>query len=434
MSKNLTLQKHYNWMIFVYIAFLPLAMYPDGRSFNVALSKFVIQAIMAIIYIAFVFPKRGLHFLDTIEDKFLFGYFAWLCLSTIFAENIGLAILGSTARRDGLITFVFYMIAYAVGKNAVINRNVIRAVFISSVVISIYAIIQFFHLDPEFLQLYPDSWKGLAFSTMGNPNFLASYLVLVLPVGPYLAIKGKKWLALPGFAIVLFALFCTRTRGAWIGAVIGLITFLVLIVMRMEKKRAIALLLLIVLFSGAILVFFNYISGGVLFAKIHQTIVDIKRVKANSYDVRTVGTNRYYVWTKLIPLIKERPIVGYGVENMGTIMHQRYKTVIEKDFGKFLNWDKAHNEYLNILISSGIPSLILYLGFVISAIVKGVRKRRQGCEMIILFLSSVAGYLVQAFFNIQMVSVFYVFMAMLGILSSHHTCPNQADATLSKVD
>ena len=42
--------------------------------------------------------------------------------------------------------------------------------------------------------------------------------------------------------------------------------------------------------------------------------------------------------------------------------------------------------------------------------------------MILPFFAAAAGYLVQALFNIQMIMVYYFFMAVLGILSSQVFC------------
>ncbi|NLB21284.1 MAG: hypothetical protein GX829_10830, partial [Clostridium sp.] len=77
----------------------------------------------------------------------------------------------------------------------------------------------------------------------------------------------------------------------------------------------------------------------------------------------------------------------------------------------------AHNEYLNIGVSSGIFALVVYLFFIFFVLKKALRRMRSN-PAYVPFIAAIIGYLVQAFFNIQVVMVYYVFFAYLGIVSS----------------
>ncbi len=98
-------------------------------------------------------------------------------------------------------------------------------------------------------------------------------------------------------------------------------------------------------------------------------------------------------------------------------MNENFRPQIIYDFGRYMNWDKAHNEYLNIAVSSGIPSLIFYLAFLRRTLKKGYGKL-QSHPAYVPLMASVTGYLVQALFNIQVVMVYYVFLAFIGLLSA----------------
>ena len=52
---------------------------------------------------------------------------------------------------------------------------------------------------------------------MGNPNFLGSYLVLLIPIAMHLFIVKSKKYASAIFCALLYCLLCTMTRGAWLG-------------------------------------------------------------------------------------------------------------------------------------------------------------------------------------------------------------------------
>jgi putative inorganic carbon (HCO3(-)) transporter len=78
-------------------------------------------------------------------------------------------------------------------------------------------------------------------------------------------------------------------------------------------------------------------------------------------------------------------------------------------------FDKAHNEYLQIAYASGIPALLVYLSLVFT-VIKTSFKNLNNNPLMIPLLCGVIGYLVQAFFNISVVSVAYIYWIFLGAL------------------
>ena len=87
--------------------------------------------------------------------------------------------------------------------------------------------------------------------------------------------------------------------------------------------------------------------------------------------------------------------------------------------------DKAHNEYLQIAVTTGILSLIAYLVFIwfvctslLKKYIKNVKKKRRLDNdniMIIAVAASLVSYLVQAFGNISIIGVAPLFWGMLAI-------------------
>ena len=81
--------------------------------------------------------------------------------------------------------------------------------------------------------------------------------------------------------------------------------------------------------------------------------------------------------------------------------------------------DKAHNEYLHIAVTTGIPSLLVYLTLIAQIVLKGLF-RLKNCKIMLLLLSSVIGYMTAAFFIISVVSVAYVYWIFLGLLAGNN--------------
>lgn len=402
-------------LLFCVMVLLPLVMYPDGTRFNIARSKSLVLALIMIIYIITCFKSKSFSLeLEAVENKFLWIYLLLLVIASFFAHNVARAFLGSPARLDGILSFLGYITAYYLARRIGVRAVLLKAAMISSLLVCGLAILQFFELDPGFLQLYPNSWKGFAFSTFGNPNFLASYLVLMLPVGLYFYFYKNKWWGLLSYAVVFFSLLCTETRGAWIGAAFGISTLLIFMLLQ-RRKISNRKVLVVVVLSLLVMVLFSFSSDHALLKELFSLYDDVETVITHPEDAKNAGTNRFYVWQKSMQLIREKPLLGFGPENMSYAMREHFHDEIVQEFGKYLNWDKAHNEYLNIAVSSGIPSLLVYLGFVGTCLIKGFSRRSN--PLFMLLLSMAVGYLVQAFFNIQMVSVYYMFFVVLGFLS-----------------
>ena len=111
---------------------------------------------------------------------------------------------------------------------------------------------------------------------------------------------------------------------------------------------------------------------------------------------------------------------------MQLAMRKFFYDDVVAEIGRYLNYDKAHNEYLNIAVTSGLPSLAVYLAFVVSSM-KDAAKKLARPEIETLFIAVVI-YLVQAFFNISVPNTGYLFWLFLGLLSREGMGKNRARA------
>lgn len=409
-------QKTINILHIVSVALIPLAAFPYKGSFNVLNSKLYslyLFSILAIIALFFM-SKTNLRTKIELDEKFFLIYILYVLAATFFALNKEVAIFGSTYRKDGLLVLLIYFLVFLIAKRAKkTSKLALNLSLASSVFIALFAISQFFKFDPEFLRVYSGSWDGVAFSLFGNPNFLSSYLVIIIPISLYYYIEQEKLYGIVSFSILFLALLCTNTRGGWLAILISIILYFIMTIKKAKKyKKRWFIVFLVIIF---ILMFFLYATNFQFLKRFVSPIVDLKELVVNK-DM-SAGSNRVYVWDKTIKLIKEKPIFGYGLDNMYIAMDMKYRDIITNDFGRYRNWDKAHNEYLNIAVSSGIPSLLIYLSFIFIIIYNGINNMKRSSLHRALFISLIT-YLIQAFFNIEMLTVFYLFMAFAGLLSS----------------
>lgn len=434
MRRDIDATKVNNFLLYLILGLVPLIVIPINGTLQTAWSKLGFLLVISLVFIYLSIKKRNkiIFMENTMENRFFAGYYILVFISVIRSIDPMISLVGSKYRHDGFIALLAYGFAYLIARNAKkIERHLFPIVSITSVLVAIYGILQFYKLDPVPIDLYAFKWTGLAFSTMGNPNFLGSYLVLSIPMPIYLYFyKGKK-LGLAAYAILFLALLTTRTRGAWIGAFIALIAFLVLHHIRSGfRKSEWKKVLVVLLTSIAMILFFMITSGSEFMTRFLSLFIDLSKIIKDDETAYLGGSSRVYVWGKVLELIRMRPFFGFGLDTMYIAMEMYFRRQITADFGKYRNWDKAHNEYLNIGVSSGVLSLLAYFGFIFFALKKGLKKMKNH-EAYVPLLAAIIGYLVQALFNIQVIMVYYLFFAYLGIVTSKEAFVEESNINLA---
>ena len=111
------------------------------------------------------------------------------------------------------------------------------------------------------------------------------------------------------------------------------------------------------------------------------------------------GTNRGGLWIKAVNLFKESDIVhklfGYG-HNMVALSLE--KVLRDNNLGRTVIAD-VHNTYLNMLITSGIIGLILFMIAMIYLLKNGIRLIKENKESGLFVVAGTGTYLAQALIN-----------------------------------
>ncbi|MBK8575388.1 MAG: O-antigen ligase family protein [Elusimicrobia bacterium] len=114
------------------------------------------------------------------------------------------------------------------GPQSLVLRKVMIAV---GGIAAVYGLIQYFGIDPLWGKSV-NAFAGRPVSTYGNPNFLSSVLVLLLPLLLHQFLIAPSTVQAWGWAstgvIYTAALTCTMTRSSWIGAGIALTLYVCL--------------------------------------------------------------------------------------------------------------------------------------------------------------------------------------------------------------
>lgn len=177
--------------------------------------------------------------------------------------------------------------------------------------------------------------------------------------------------------------------------------------------------------------YFGYHEGQLMYRNPYGNYVPIITPETIGFEGRErLGSSRGYIWSRSLPLILERPFIGYGPDTFPEAFPQ-YDYV-----GKYNAYgtnnmvvDKAHNLYIQIAVNSGIIALLAYLSYFIILIKRTLSSiHKNNFNFVSVYQSAtitgLIAYFVASFFNdstVHVSPVFWVILAMAFISTRSET-------------
>jgi len=367
--------------------------------------------------------------IDT-KDVLLFLFLGLVFASTCFSDNIKKSIIGEINRFEGLITFIIYGSIYLCSKKIFNYKNInifVNIMFWLSIFIGLLGISQRY-VDLE--NLSPVFNRGIC-ATFGNSNFYGSYISIILPIAiTFFVFRGDKKSFI--LSLLMFHnMIASGTRSAWVAfAVIALVGLIYLIKQRNKQyyKRVLILVLSFTLIFIYLYTGFGLLQNSTTRIKFNQIKNDFLKATKSGLS-NEMGSGRIEIWNMTLKLIAKKPILGCGPDNLmdSLIKYCPYEVLEFVTRTKVLA-DKAHNEYLQIAATIGIPALIVYLIF-ISKILLPKLKNIFKDKVSLLLTLTIISYLTQAFFNISTIGVAPLYWMILG-LSDNEDVQNKLNKIL----
>lgn len=422
-----------------FILLFPLLIFPWGIERYYTLPKFYYLELFVLITWLSIIIKRRTWEINLKKpylslELIVFLFLILIGLSTIFSVNQYVSIYGRHGRHEGLLAFLCYgsvlLFSYKLIPYKKLEK-VIPGMAIVSIIVSIYGIFQHYYLD--FLPRSPVNYKtNRSYAFFDNPNFFGSYLVIVIMLTIVLFLnarnRGHSVFYLITICISYIALIFSGTRSGWLGVFFGVLFISCFVILKRKylwKKWAILISAWVILFFGI-----NAIENGSYFARMNTMLSDSYKVVTDKSTGKE-GSHRLIIWKKSFPLVKDYFWLGSGPDTFDRVFPNDEEK--RKFFGEMIV-DKAHNEYLQIAVTLGVPALLTYLYLLFIVLRNAFLALRKADEQkkIVLYglISCIFGYLVQAFFNISTVPVAPLFWALLGVtmsLSAYYL-KNEADS------
>jgi len=340
--------------------------------------------------------------------KLSFIFLGITIISAIFGLDFYRSFISDFERLEG-VTGVIYLTIYLFLLWQFLQTkkdwlNYIKFAVVVSFLVSLYGIIQRFSLLPVF-----EAGDSRVSGTVGNPAFLAGYLLLAggLATYWYLTEKNKHYKIFAGLTAILdiFVLLLTATRGAILGLIFGAVVFLLIYGFwghKKLKKYSIIFLLIIVLSAVA---FFNWRENFK-----NSPVEFVNRIANISMRDDSIK-NRLLVWQWGWESFKENPILGVGVENFNYEYNKYFTPKVSEDW-----FDRTHNIYLDQLVQNGILGFLAYLIIFAYLFYRLWSARKENKTAFIIFLPLLAAYAVHNAFVFDTINTAFLYFFIIAFI------------------
>jgi O-antigen ligase/tetratricopeptide (TPR) repeat protein len=333
-------------------------------------------------------------------DILLLLFFASQIISSIFSLDQHISWWGYYSRFNGglLSTICYILLYYAFVSNLHIKQvwKTMAVSLISGLCVALWGFPSHFGADPTCLIFrgtfdtscwtYAFQPTVRTFSTLGQPEWLAAYMAFLLPVSMayMLKNKSKKAVSISFLALSVFFYLLeiySSTRAGFLAFWIVDVIFWVAIFLKKFYPRKYLFRMLII--TNVLFLVCSFLFNSPLGSLSRYTLPVLtqkpvaaptpaptqasSQASAASSDLDSItdsGAIRLLVWKGALKAWENNPLFGTGVETFA-FAYYRYKSPAHNLTSE---WDylynKAHNEYLNYLATTGILGLGTYLGFI----------------------------------------------------------------------
>ncbi len=331
-------------------------------------------------------------------------FFSTQLISTIFSVDSHTSIFGYYSRLNGgLLSLGAYLLLFLIIPlyfTSKFRDKIINLILISGFLVSTFGVLEHFGIDKH---LWVQDVQSRVFSTLGQPNWLAAYLCILLPfaVDKFLKSKSKKGqgIALSLLSNFYLCLLFTKSKSGIIATIISLTIYFV--IKLFQKTNLLLLIIPLLIFLSTSLVISNPIKDYFVKPKTSEQVSQNTSLNITpSEDIRKI------VWQGSLDLWKAFPLFGTGPETFGFTYYwtrpAAHNLTSEWDF----LYNKAHNEYLNYLATTGTFGFLSYLFLIISFLVFSFSSPFIFASFVSILITNFAG------FSVVITSLFFFLLPL----------------------
>jgi len=368
----------YKYLIFLILFIPPLIFFTDLTRNPYYFQIVLLNCLTVLLFM--IWAYAGLNsgkivLRKTPFDTQLASFFAVATISWLwmFAKNFHEPYLSYSIFNEGLKNWLFllvnailiYYIPVYFSDDETKNKFTL-VIFWAGWLASVYGILQYFGIEffwPKVLTPF----GGRCVSTFGNPNFLSSYLVLLIPLAYVMYLKAEtysKRMFYLIFTLTFFAaLLCTITRSSLVGCAVSMCILLVLI-FKYEKNVLLRDIKKVVIVPFGLMVLMAFLWPKSDVAGNNLSVIGrlAEAVTAKSYYYGA-WYQRKLIWSCAWHMTSENPVLGkgWGCFELFYPFYQGRHLFLQEYINFRTHANNCHNEILEIWSQVGTLGFGVYL-------------------------------------------------------------------------
>ncbi len=313
-----------------------------------------------------------------------------------------------------LCLFFVYGFTFQSIQDAQDVRKLFMAVTLTGTLVCIYGILRYAFTQEEMI------------ATFGYQNFLAQYLLFVLPCSAFLMLTETRKLVKTAFFLAammsFFVLLLTLVRGAWLGFFVSMLcVFPLFLLCRAKPATRKDKLWFLSLFSCFIVMTFAASRTNFLSKSEPSEKPRVEKEFQEFTDMDNASNaSRIVFYEDTLRMLKDYPLLGVGIGNFEYV-YPKYRTLTEDVFTYDWRLTRAHNDYLQIAAEAGIPALLIFFLILLVYLAKTLFFLRTGADAgtnlcVITLFTGIAATLIQSLvdFNLYNTASSLYFFIFLG--------------------
>lgn len=335
-----------------------------------------------------------------------------LFVTSALGLDFRLSFLGQEPYFQGLVLYAYlFLFSLLVSSIAIKLEQVAIVLTSSAIVVSLVAIQSWIMLN--IFNIPVQTYAGRVVSTFGQPNFYSGFLLLTLPFSYLLFKNSNKRLQYLGWGsgLLTFAGILVSFSRSTILMALLLLSLGLTFQLKIKFKMSVVVLGVVII---SILIALKYQSG-LVGNEVSKPIFTF-----NPDLTKESVEKRVYIWPQSAKIALQRPLTGFGLENVTWAFVNYFKDYKHPLFEanskispvlislKELNIDRSHNYILDLLLFAGIAGFLSW-GVLVFLM---IRKNRSG----VVFLGLVS-YLIWIQFQNQSIVHLIYFWLLVGLIN-----------------
>lgn len=330
----------------------------------------------------------------------LYAHVGWILLATLFSEDLGTSVKFSLAK-------LWYVGAYFLVPLLILDsprrvRIMAHCIFWPLLFVAIQTLVRHaalgFTFSSQYKTMHPFMSEHVSYA-----GCLAMFMPWIFFLRYYRKTKGYTtwWLSFVILPIWLVAIYFSFTRAAFVAlAMAGVAQF---IIRRRLLRPVLALALVVAL---GVVTHFVRDNTYLEYAPNYDTTItqdNFSNLVTATYKLEDISTmERFYRWVAAGHMVPYRPWLGWGpgtfVDHYKGYTVNAFRTYVSDNEGR----SGIHSYYLMTLVEQGFPGLLIYLAYVIGALVIGERLYHEQTDPLAraAILSALLAMLIVDAFNI----------------------------------